>query len=110
MAGEREEGQGKNALRLKQFRDRDGLWHPFRTLPLCAWRGFPPSEETKPLRIPTRRFPAGVDRRFDDFAADVSQITRMVALGHVFRAESADVRDVFESPCGAVKVSRPTGA
>jgi hypothetical protein len=65
----------------------------------------------KPLRIPTRRIPAGVDRQFDDFAGEVSQIIRMVAQGHVFRAECAEARDiVFESPCGAVKASRPTGA
>jgi len=54
-----------------------------------------------------------VDRQFDDMAGDVSQIIRMVALGHVFRAESAEARDIaFETPRGTPEgvCPRPTGA
>ena len=60
-----------------------------------------------------RRYPAGVDRQFDDMAGDVSQIIRMVALGHVFRAESAEAKDIaFETPRGTPEgvCPRPTGA
>jgi hypothetical protein len=66
--------------------------------------------ELKPLRIPMRRIRAGVDRQFDDPAAEISHIIRLVALGHVFRAESAEARDVsFENAGGAIKALRIAG-
>jgi hypothetical protein len=40
------------------------------------------------LRISLRRFPAGVDRRFDDVRGEASELIRLARHGHVFSAAS----------------------
>jgi hypothetical protein len=39
-----------------------------------------------PLRIPMRRYPSGVDRRFDSIASDTDEFVRLARRGHVFSA------------------------
>jgi len=38
------------------------------------------------LRISMRRYPAGVDRRFDSIAGDTDEFVRLALRGHVFSA------------------------
>jgi len=38
------------------------------------------------LRISVRRYPAGVDRRFDSIAHDTDELVRLARRGHVFSA------------------------
>jgi len=38
------------------------------------------------LRISVRRYPAGVNRRFDDIAGETDELIRLAQRGHVFSA------------------------
>ncbi|MES2294028.1 MAG: hypothetical protein V4527_12070 [Pseudomonadota bacterium] len=42
------------------------------------------------MRIPARRCPAGVDKRFDDVRSEISELIRLAQRGHVFSAASAE--------------------
>jgi hypothetical protein len=43
------------------------------------------------LRIPTRRYPAGVDKRFDDARSEIFELIRLAQRGHVFSAADAEM-------------------
>jgi hypothetical protein len=66
------------------------MWHCFGHSPaLCA--DFQNPKEYFILRIPARRYPAGVDKRFDDFKSDTSELIRLARRGHVFSAAEAEM-------------------
>ena len=53
---------------------------------------FPNPRKTFPLRISTRRCPAGVDRHFDDAHRDIFELIRLARRGHIFEICLGELR------------------
>jgi hypothetical protein len=49
------------------------------------------------LRIPVRRYPAGVNRRFDDISQETLELIRLAQRGHVFSAGDAMDNSQFDN-------------
>jgi hypothetical protein len=49
-------------------------------------------------RIPARRYPAGVDRRFDDLIGASDEFIRLARRGHVFVPAALTISEDAEHP------------